>query len=505
MLVDVRTSALPAGPGIEPGRRANVFRVSHTSTFRFTALVAALVVASGLVILGVSYVVAALWERQQQEAAGQEFNALLALHAERGPGALAAAINERGARAAPGNLLDRLTAAEHRYALATQFSDRALAGNLPAWPSVVAQLGPQVIAFAAPGLGARSAELRQIRASMATLPGGMRLLVGRDIDLAERIAYGLEGALVWLLVFGLLSGILGGWVASRRMLGRIEAMRRDAEHIMAGNIRHRMPLTCRDDEFDRLAATLNRMLAEIENLMRTVRRVTDDIAHDLRSPLTRVRQQLDQALGERDDAAVREMIADSSTELDRLVSTFNALLTIATVDSGSMRVELEPVAIDQLLRDVDELYRPMSEDRQQALTTAVPAGLTARANRQLLFQALANLVENAIKYAPRGGTIDVTAAARDGEVELTVADNGPGIPAADRQRVLQPFVRLDQSRSEPGNGLGLALVAAICKFHRARLTLGDNNPGLLVRVALVTGANLDSIPLRRQKPSIVRP
>lgn len=468
----------------EPARGDRAFRASHTSTFRYSALVAALVVMSGLVVVGFSCVLAALWERHQEAGAQQEFDRLLGVYAHGGFDALVSQVDERSARAGSGGWLQRITTAAHVYALAPPRAERTVAGNLPAWPTGIVDIGPRRIAFAVPGAGILPAELHQIRASTATLPDGTRLLVGRDVELAERVAHWLEGALVWLLTFGLPSGTLGGWVASRRMLGRIDELRRNADRIMAGDITHRMPLSRHDDEFDRLAATLNRMLAEIEGLMRTVRRVTDDIAHDLRSPLTRVRQQLDLALRERRPEAAREVIAEAVADVDRLLSTFNALLTIATVDAGSVRVDVGRVPLDGLLRDLDDLYRPMSDDRAQTLVVMALPGIAARANRQLLFQALANLVENAIKYAPRGGRVEVTARDRTDGIQVVVADDGPGIAAPDRARVLEPFVRLDQSRGQPGNGLGLALVAAICKFHRARLILGDNKPGLRVCLLL---------------------
>jgi signal transduction histidine kinase len=461
--------------------------VARTSTFRYAALVAALVIVSGLIIIGVSYVLAALWERQQQASAHREFDHLVGVYASGGTDALTAEINRRSARE-PAGSPQRLFNTDHIYVLATRDSERAIAGNLPFWPTGWASLDGGQIAFAAPRTGFSPSDLRQIRASITTLDGGFRLLVGRDVEFIERISHWLEGAPVWLLLFGLLSGTLGGWVASRRMLGRIDEIRQSAELIMAGDISHRMPVSKHDDEFDRLSSTLNRMLGEIETLMQTVRRVTDDIAHDLRSPLTRIRQDLEAAQAEGRTDRMREMIADSIIEVDRMLATFNAMLTIATVGSGTLRIELEDVALDGILLDLEDLYRPMSEERGRSFRVAGGNGLKVRANRQLLFQALANLIDNAIKYAPRGGRVEVGAKGGDGMVEILVADDGPGIPEQDRARVLEPFVRLDRSRSEPGNGLGLALVAAIVKLHRARIVLADNAPGLRVSLLMPAAA-----------------
>ena len=460
--------------------------VTRTSTFRYAALVAALVIVSGLVIIGVSYVLAALWERQQQASAHREFDRLLHVYARGEIPALTAEVRRRSARKPPTGLIQRVIYTDHIYALAGPDSERTVAGNLPFWPTGAANLQDRQIVFAAPRTDENRSELHQIRASVATLDGGFRLLVGRDVEFIERISHWLEGAPVWLLLFGLLSATLGGWVASRRMLGRIDGIRQSAEQIMAGDISHRMPVSKQDDEFDRLSTTLNHMLAEIDVLMQTVRRVTDDIAHDLRSPLTRIRQQLDAARQESDPSRAREMVADGIVDVDRLLATFNAMLTIATVGSGSLRIDLENTALEGLLRDLEELYRPMSEERGQTFLVGSGEGLAVRANRQLLFQALANLTDNSIKYAPRGGHVEVSAARSAAFVELLVADDGPGIPEVDRERVLEPFVRLDRSRSESGNGLGLALVAAIAKLHRARLVLADNAPGL--RISLLVPA-----------------
>ncbi len=447
-------------------------------------LVAALVILSGLAVISAAYVLAALWERQQQFSAAREFNQLIAIHAATGLDGLTAEIRRRSSRPPSVGLLQQLYSADHIYVLARGDSERALVGNLAFWPTGLTTLASGQIVFSAPRIGLHASELHQIQASTATLPGGERLLVGRDVEFVERISHWLEGAPVWLLVFGMLSGTLGGWVVSRRMLGRIDQIRDGAEQIMAGDTSHRMPVSAKDDEFDRLSATLNRMLSEIEELMQTIRRVTNDIAHDLRSPLTRIRQQLEVVRNADDAATMREAAVDSVIEIDRMVATFNAMLTIAAVGSGTVPVDLEPVSLDEVLRDLEDLYRPMSDERAQAFSVERGHALSVRANRELLFRALANLTENAIKYAPPGGRVEVAARPRGTAVEVIVADNGPGIPEADRDRVLQPFVRLDQSRSEPGNGLGLALVAAVGKLHRAALVLADNGPGLRVSLVL---------------------
>lgn len=461
-----------------------VGQVLATSTFRYAALIAGLATTLGLAIIAFLFVAAALWERQQEDHAQAEFALLRAIAERQGVAALEQTIRERSARRAPGTLFESLAQTDHIYALAPANATDVVAGNLPFWPTNVVATGPGRITFAAPRPGQEPPVLNQIHAFIATLPDGLRLLVGRDVDVAEELGEWLTAAPLWLFLFGPISGMLAGWFASRQMLGRIDTINRTARVIMAGHLSTRIPVSKAGNEFDGLAATLNTMLSEIESLLKTVRRVTDDIAHDLRGPLTRVRQSLETTRTLDDSAVTRERIEDAIAELDGLLATFNAMMTIASAGSGAMRVALDTVPVAPLLRDVEELYRPLAEDRDQRFDVVAPDDVSARANRELLFQSVVNLVENAIKYTPKGGAVSLSARTLRGETLITVADNGPGIPLGERDRVLQPFVRLDTSRSQPGSGLGLSLVAAICKLHGARLTLSDNAPGLKVEISL---------------------
>lgn len=462
--------------------RTQRLAILTSSTFRHAATVAALVVLSGTALVAVLLLFAVLLERHQGDIVRAESASLLAFHDTHGVAALAGEI-ERRARGT-GIRSWGLLSPDPVYALSPPTGDTVIAGNLPRWPIAAEAIGRNEVAFSTvrPEIDARASNA--IRAVITILPGGSRLLVGRDVDTLRLIESTLEAAPIWLVVCGLLSGLLAGWVASHRLLGRIDAISADAGQIMRGDLSHRMPMSGRNDEFDRLAATLNRMLGAIEGLMRTVRSVTDDIAHDLRTPLTRVRNQLERAQSSGDVAEMRDAVDECAIEVDRLLGTFDAMLTIASTEAGALGVPTEPVALAELARDAEDLYRPMAEDRQQSLHVIVEGAPTIPGNRQLLFQALTNLIENAIKYTPEGGHIAV--AARDGgagaPIVLTVADDGPGIPPEDRERAVQRFVRLDASRSQPGNGLGLALVAAVARMHGARLVLEDNAPGLSVRL-----------------------
>jgi signal transduction histidine kinase len=277
----------------------------------------------------------------------------------------------------------------------------------------------------------------------------------------------------------LLLGLSGGALMSRNMLARLESINRTSAEIIDGDLSRRVPVGTAHDEFDALAENLNAMLDRIERLMKGVREVTDSVAHDLRTPLTRLRNRLETTLRHSDPAGTQTPEIEAAVaETDQLITTFNALLLIAEADAGVARGEMGPIDLAPIVEDIAELYGPLAEEKEVTLRIA-PAGATRiDGNRSLISQALANLVDNAIKYTPSGGVVTVTASETPGGVELRVADSGPGIPEAERARVVERFVRLDASRSAPGTGLGLSLVAAVARLHEARLLLEDNKPGL---------------------------
>jgi len=324
------------------------------------------------------------------------------------------------------------------------------------------------------------------------LPGGFRLLVGRDLEERERIYAIISNAGRWSFALVVVLGLAGGFFVSRRVLKRIDAMTDTANTIMAGDLGGRLPIAGTGDELDRLADNVNAMLERIEALMRGLKEVTDNIAHDLKTPLTRMRNRCEQALrGERGQdyrAALEATIAES----DDLIRTFDALLMIARAESGQARGNMAEFDAAQIARDVGELYEPLAEQKGLALMIEAPAAATVRGNRELVSQALANLVDNAIKYAGpdvskingAAAEILVRAGAEGERITLSVADRGPGIPEADRSRVVERFVRLEQSRSEPGSGLGLSLASAVARLHGGELRLEDNRPGLRSVIAL---------------------
>ncbi|MGO9700263.1 MAG: ATP-binding protein [Xanthobacteraceae bacterium] len=325
------------------------------------------------------------------------------------------------------------------------------------------------------------------------LPSGFRILVGRDLEERERIYAIISNAGRWSFALVVVLGLAGGFFVSRRVLRRVDAMTETAHTIMAGDLSGRLPVAGTGDELDRLAENLNAMLERIEALMRGLKEVSDNIAHDLKTPLTRLRNRCEQALrGAKRDADYRTALESTIAESDELIRTFDALLMIARAEAGHARDNMTDFDAAEIVRDVGELYEPLADEKGLALKVEAPLTAPVRGNRELVSQALANLVDNAIKYAgpekskTNGAAAEIVVeAGADGErITLTVADHGPGIPEADRGRVVERFVRLEQSRSEPGSGLGLSLASAVARLHGGELKFEDNHPGLKSIIAL---------------------
>ena len=309
---------------------------------------------------------------------------------------------------------------------------------------------------------------------------GSRLLLARRdreaeslLNITEYLIEVLSVAVVLALVMALILG--------RRILRRMDAIGHTAGEIMAGDLSKRVPVSSKGDEFDTLAQRLNAMLDRIQQLIRGMREVTDNVAHDLRSPLTRLRNRLEVTLLEpRSVAEYQQTIGQGIEDADGLIKTFKALLGIAQAEAGSRRTHWENVDLGVIARDLAELYAPLAEENGQTLDISNGEPVQIVGSRDLLAQALGNLLDNAIKYTPANGMIQLRIGRHAGAAEVSVTDSGPGIPESEYQRVLERFVRLDSSRHEPGNGLGLALVVAVTRLHQAELILADARPGLIV-------------------------
>ncbi len=386
--------------------------------------------------------------------------------------------------------------------LVTTFNGEALAGNVtalapgildnPGWTETVYRRLDEADSADHPERADHEALVRVFQ-----LPGGFRLLVGRDLEERERLYHIVLSAGRWSVAIVLVLGLAGGLFVTRRVLRRVDAMSETTRTIMDGDLGERLPVAGTGDELDRLADNLNLMLDRIEALMRGLREVSDNIAHDLKTPLTRLRNRSEQALRmAKSDAEYRAALEATIEESDGLITTFNALLMIARAESGLARDNMIDFDAAEIARDVGELYEPLAEERGIVLKVEADSEAPVKGNRELVSQALANLVDNAIKYAGPNqinGTAPeiVVRALNDGErILLTVADSGPGIAEADRERAVGRFVRLEQSRSQPGSGLGLSLASAVARLHGGELTLEDNHPGLKSVIALPRGGPL---------------
>ncbi|HET6467111.1 MAG TPA: ATP-binding protein [Geminicoccaceae bacterium] len=454
-------------------------RLLSTSTFRLTLLYLGLFTLSALALLGFVYFMSVQFmERQTAETIEAEITGLAEQYRLRGLRGLQRIIAQRAAaqpeQASVYLLLDR--------------RGQILAGNIAQWPSGerLVDGGFRFVLETTDREGHRLT--RHLVARVFILHEDATLLVGRDIGDKLHAQQQLLNAIALGGLLMLVLGVIGGIVMSRWMLRRIDAVNRATAEIMAGDLARRIEVEGGDDEFDELATNLNAMLERIERLLRGMRQVTDNVAHDLRTPLNRLRSRIEVALMSRlDERETRDLLEATLREADGLIETFNALLSIARIETGAQQSEWETVDLSAVAADVFDLYEPLAEERRIKLRLDAPAPARVTGNRQLIAQAVANITDNAIKYTPVGGR--VTVSTRNGEAPaVAVADNGPGIPAQLREQALERFIRLDPQRSTPGNGLGLSLVSAVAKLHDARLELEDNAPGLRVTLTFKPAA-----------------
>ena len=451
----------------------NARLIVGTHAFRLAALYFLVFAASVLGVLLFVYLTSAGFvERQTEATLDAEITGLAEQYAQRGLSGLIQIVAARSAG-------DRGDAMIY---LVTDPDGKPLVGNIAAWPAGV-PTHSSWLSFALERTIKGRNEVHPARGRLFVIPGGYRLLVGRDISDAAAFRSEVRTTLLWAGSIALGIGLIGGTVMSRNLLRRVEQVNRTSERVMAGNLSDRIPLRGTNDEFDQLAANLNRMLDQIERLMTAMREVTDDVAHDLRTPLSRLRTRLERTLVNPSGSASQgEAIRAAIEEADRLLATFNALLRIAELESGARLDQTAPLELSEVARSAAELYEPVAEEKGFTLSVvADEPGVRISGDWHLLSQALANLLDNALKYAG-GGLIELRVYHENGQAILEVADQGPGIPEADRQSVLDRFVRLEPSRTTPGNGLGLSLVRAIARRHDGSVTLEDNRPGLRVRL-----------------------
>ncbi len=443
-------------------------------------------------IIGASVLVLFLF-RQSEAALRTEVLATLRVDAA----AIEQAAAHGGMSAVEQALGARMSADPSRLYLFVSADGAKLAGNIDHVP-------PEIAGKAAGGVftyrraGQSTPSERQAVALTVAVGDGARVLVGRDIEAEQQMLVRLRLlALVGMAALAL-AGLSGGYALSRVVLGRLENVNRAARTIMSGDLSQRIDVTDRGDEIDAVADNLNHMLDRIEQLMNGLREVSDNIAHDLKTPLNRLRNRAEAALRDTTDPnACRAGLERTIEDADELIKTFNALLLIARLEAGALEGTKEEVDLGRLVAGVADLYEPVAEEAGIALSFSGSDGIVMQVNRHLVGQAVANLVDNAIKYgravsrsefqtgAVRAAKrVEVDVRGDETGAQITVADDGPGIGAEDRERVLKRFVRLEQARSRPGTGLGLSLVAAVARLHGGTLRLEDNAPGLRVVLSL---------------------
>ena len=366
-----------------------------------------------------------------------------------------------------------------------------IAGNLPAWPMMRGRDGR----WAEFEIELREGGIetdRPVRALVLDPAPGVRLLVGTDLsdrrDLGRRFA--VAAAIGTLLVTLLALGI--GYRQSQRIFARVEAVSRSCKEIVSGNLARRLPLAGDDDEFDTLAVEVNALLARLARTTEILRTALHSAAHDLRSPMHRMRLRLEQSLAATDkdgtaDQTRPETLEQTLRDVDHMQRVLTALLQIAEAESGTVGALPEPVALDTMLGELGELYQPQAEEQGVALSVTCAPGSSVLGHRQLLAQAVTNLIDNALKFTPAGGQIELRTRVVAGRLVISVADSGPGIPADERTRAVEPFVRLSNAPPRAGSGLGLNLVAAVARLHGGSLRLEDNHPGLIALLEVPAG------------------
>lgn len=430
-------------------------------SFRLAVLYLAVFAASVATLGGLVYWVEILQPLAEvRDGIETEMEELGEVYRREGPLGLAEALELRaatgGSRAPYHALLDR--------------NGQALTANLPSWPQTFVPGWKRIEADVA-----REGDEDEYEALVLDrrLPGGERLLVGRDVDDIDELQERVGDTMLWIVPALLILGTLGGALMSRVIGQRIEAISDAALAVIDGDLSSRIALRSANDDFDRLAATLNLMLERLERSMEAVRRVSDSVAHELRTPVAR----LQTALSDLRDQPEREGIGEALAEANRLQAAIDAVLRISRIEAGRHEIALQAVSLSSLLADVAEYYQPETEARNQRFETDIPPDLTVKGDPDLLFQAFANLLDNAVKFTPSGGKVALSAVKEEGVVRVDVQDDGPGIPQEFLGRVTERFFRAPGAGGVAGLGLGLSLVAAIAAAHGSRLDFASDDSG----------------------------
>jgi len=450
-------------------------RLLQSAGFRFALLfVAIFSVAAGFLVAVLWWATAGALDRQTIASIRTDETSLVERYREQGIPGLIEAIEERLA----------LDAQNETIYLLVDENGRRLAGNLRDWPTALGEDGAWFRTRIQ-----HDGAVAEARVHRRDLPG-VRLLVGRDESERVQLRLLLTEGVAWSLGAVLLFAGVGAALIRRALQARMRPAVATALGIAGGDLTHRVPLSGQGDEFDRLGSTMNDMLDRIASLMAGLRGVSDAIAHDLRTPIARARAKLEESLNTAaGEAELRAAMEEGIADLDNITRVFQALLRIAEAEAGARRAAFAPLDLPEVLRDAAEFYEAMAEAGEQRLETDLPEHLPMVGDRDLLLQAVANLLDNALKFTPSGGVIRLVAREAETHVEISVSDSGPGLSPADRQHAMDRFFRADASRHMPGSGLGLALVRAVAQLHGGEVILldaipGADPPGLCVAICL---------------------
>lgn len=451
-------------------------RLLKSAGFRF-ALLHTLVFVLAVSVIGwaAEVTVTSALERQAKDRIEAETASLMAEYRRRGLDGLRAAIDER------------TSAVQRRLQYAVvDGQGRVVAGDraLAAWAA--AAPADSVTLTQRPGK-----VFDNLLLASRSLEGGVRLVMVDDLESVDDIEDVVLNAFLVALALAIVLGLGAGAFFTRSLLRRVDGVTRTAEAIIGGDLSRRIALVGSGDDFDRLSTTLNTMLDKISGLLENLRQVTNDIAHDLRTPLAHLRQQLENVRTDAAASAECQLGIDHAiASADALLNTFSALLRVAEIEAGARRSSFRALDLSAVVRTVAEAYGPVFEDGGRVLKTDIPEQLSAFGDGDLLIQMFANLMENVLRHTPKGTGAVMRLVDAGSHVLAEVSDDGPGIPEQERSRVLRRFYRLEHSRTTPGNGLGLSLVAAIADLHGATLELSDNRPGLKIAMRLLADAKL---------------
>ncbi|MCY4227784.1 MAG: HAMP domain-containing sensor histidine kinase [Gammaproteobacteria bacterium] len=385
--------------------------------------------------------------------------------------------------------VERYGRADNTLYLLVNHNTTPIVGNILDWPSNAREKGKWIEFSLQSDLPGGESYLAQAKIFKLPKPGDpdrpYGLLVGKIVQPLVDIKQSIQAAIAWGIVVMILLSALGGTLLGRKATRKIARINQTTTSIMSGNMSERVPLSREADELDQVATNLNLMLDRIETLMEDIRRVSDNIAHDLRTPLSRLRYRLEESLKKSDPGSeAAENLEQSIQEADSLLATFNALLRIAKIEARQVEAGFCEIEISTLIEDIVDFYEPLAEEKQQSLEASIEPGVKTHGDRNLLFQAFANILENAIKYTPEHGKISISLRLSENRVTVIIADNGPGIPETQKEGIFVRFYRLDQSRNSPGSGLGLSMTKAIINLHKGSVEPENNEPGMRMVVRI---------------------